>query len=70
VLFIIGSVYEIDDDTENAIINCQERTGHSDNGTLVAVAFSIFHIKCKKGAFRRNFGGLLDFLVWNFAEVF
>jgi hypothetical protein len=43
--------------------------------TLVAGAFTISHTKCKKkrpfgGVLGRNFGGLLDFIVWNVAWPF
>jgi hypothetical protein len=46
-------------------------TGHSGNNTLVAGAFAISHKKCRKrGAFWRNFVGLMDFFVWNVAKAF
>jgi hypothetical protein len=39
----------------------QGRTGHSSKATMVTGAFTNSHTKCQKGAFWRNFGGLLIF---------
>jgi hypothetical protein len=42
----------------------QGRSGHSGNAKLVAGAFTISHTKCL------NFGGFLDFFVWNVTGAF
>jgi hypothetical protein len=43
-------------------------TGHIGNAILVVGAFTISHTKFLK--ISKNFGGLLDFFVWNVAVAF
>jgi hypothetical protein len=52
------------------MLSSLQGTGHSGNAILVAGAFTISLTKCLKRDLLKEFGGLLDFFVWNVARAF